>query len=139
MKRLIMSAAAVLVAVTASLALAQPKPIKAPPGAKTPAGVKIKSFVAVATCNREEDLKVTVEYTNLKVATKATLWGSIGEQEIDIPAGTGTKDVLFKGPKLDCSKEASLRAAADQVVYLGDTGMYLNEFRASAKTGVPLQ
>lgn len=128
MKRTHLSAllATVAVATVASLAYAQVNklPGPKPPGVKrAPPGVTLKSMDVQVKCDEAAAIKVTLAYSQIIKPSQVALWGSIGNQTVDIPVGSGEKTVTYKGLTLNCStgSDGNLRAALlDPWVVLGD-------------------
>lgn len=94
--KLVPISAAVVTALSlvAGVAYAQIKSYKLPPGAMTPKGVSLKDVTVRAKCGSKGSIDVTLQY-NTPVAVKATLWGTIGDQKVDVPAGNSTKTYSF--------------------------------------------
>ena len=137
--KLAIAIGALAITAASPFAYAQIKNYKLPPGVKTPAGVKLTSVGVVATCGMDTIVDATLEY-NLPGKTQVTLWGSVGEQQVDLPAGKGVKRVQIKLAKLDCNSEASWAQALSHFVYLGDTGgRATDSFRLITHGGVPIQ
>lgn len=123
----------------ATAAVALPTSIKKPGTVASTPGVKLTGLSVQAACQKASTINVTLSYENLKAPVKATLWGTIGDQVVDVPLGTGAKTYSFPGATLACEVSGgNWESVMHQFVVLGDsnTGMETITYSASGTSAI---
>lgn len=113
-------------------------PFKKPALTKAPPGVKLASLDVSGKCGAPTAITVKVSYSNLVAPVTTMIWGSVGEKQIELPTGSGTKSYDFTGPTLVCGGAGqNWQEALIVWVYLADSPSGLSNISFTS-SGVPV-
>lgn len=105
MKRATASLSVVAAVSFVSPSTAQPPPIDRSPVATT-AGVRLSSYSVRAKCGAPSHTVIVLDH-DLRLPTRALLSLPLGDQEVELPSGKGTRTVQLVWKKLVCTGPAT--------------------------------